>query len=177
MGNIYKLGNKQPKLGKECFVAPGALVFGDVIFGDEVSFWFNSIARGDVDKITIGDFSNIQDLVMLHVSQGAPLNIGKGVSVGHHVTLHGCTVENYCLIGMGATLLDGSVIGSGSVVAAGSLIPPGKVYPPNKLIMGNPGRVVRDLTTLEKNEYHNHYKTYLITKNDYLNNQPFELVR
>jgi carbonic anhydrase/acetyltransferase-like protein (isoleucine patch superfamily) len=165
---MKKFGNISPCLGQRVYVASSADVIGNVTVGNDSSIWFQTVVRGDVDKIVIGSETNIQDLSMLHVSKGFPLSIGDKVTVGHHVVLHGCIIENNCLIGIGAIINDGAVIGKGSVVAAGTLIPPGKTFPENSLIMGSPGKVKRALTDEEKILYHNHYKKYVINKNLYL---------
>ena len=136
--------------------------------GDHASLWFNVVARGDINQIIIGENTNIQDLSMLHVLEDVPLIIGKDVSVGHNVTLHACTVEDNCLIGMGAVVLDGALIQKNSVVAAGSVVPPGKSYPPNSLIMGNPAKLYRALKDDEIGKYGQHYLSYIETKNQFL---------
>tara|TARA_B100000683_G_scaffold264463_1_gene294061 strand:- start:230 stop:757 length:528 start_codon:yes stop_codon:yes gene_type:complete len=174
--SIYKLGHYIPSIGEGCFFAPDSKVIGNAIIGDDVSIWFNSIVRGDVDQIQVGDRTNIQDFSMLHVSSGFPLIIGKEVTVGHRVTLHGCVVGNNCLIGMGSTIMDGAVIGANSLVAAGSLIPPGKKYPPNSFIRGVPGRRERDLTSEESTNFGSHYKSYLENKKLYLASNSFERI-
>ncbi len=157
---LYQFKEFKPDLGADCYISPGAHVIGRCFLGDKVNIWFNCVLRGDVHDIRIGENTNIQDLSMLHVTEEASLVIGRNVSVGHSVTLHGCTVKDSCLIGMGATVLDGAVIGENSIVAAGSLVPPNKVYPAGTMIMGNPAKVVRDLTDKEKMWVANHYKSY-----------------
>ncbi|MBG08008.1 MAG: gamma carbonic anhydrase family protein [Halobacteriovoraceae bacterium] len=171
--SIYKLDRFTPEIGNNCYFAPDSKVIGNTIIGDDVSIWFNSIVRGDVDQIKIGDKTNIQDFSMLHVSSGFPLTIGKEVTVGHRVTLHGCVVGDNCLIGMGATIMDGAFIGENSLVAAGSLVPPGKTYPPRSFIRGVPGRRERDLTLKESQIFGNHYKSYLENKKLYLTSNSF----
>ena len=171
--SIYKLDHFTPKVGADCFFAPDSQIIGNVIIGDDISIWFNSVVRGDVDQIKISNRTNIQDFSMLHVSSGFPLVIGKEVTVGHRVTLHGCVVEDNCLIGMGAIIMDGAVIGANSLVAAGTLIPPGKKYPPNSFIKGVPGRRERDLTSKEIIAFGNHYKSYLENKKLYLSSNSF----
>ena len=109
--SIYKLDRFTPQIGKGCYFAPDSQIIGNTIIGDDVSVWFNSIVRGDVDQITIADRTNIQDFSMLHVSSGYPLLIGKEVTVGHRVTLHGCVIGDNCLVGIGSTIMDGAVIG------------------------------------------------------------------
>ncbi len=166
--SIYKLGEWEPHFGSSTFVANSADVIGRVTVANHVNLWFGVVVRGDVDTITIGENTNIQDQSMLHVSSGYPLVIGKNVTLGHKVTAHGCTIGDYCLIGMGSIILDGAIIGEHSLVAAGSLIPPGKQYPPRSFIMGSPAKVIRELTDEEVEKYGNHYKVYLEEKNQYL---------
>jgi carbonic anhydrase/acetyltransferase-like protein (isoleucine patch superfamily) len=132
------------------FVAPGAVVLGDVEIGERSSFWFGCVARGDVNAIRIGARTNIQDLTTIHVtSKTHPTVIGDEVTVGHRVVLHGCTVKDRCLIGIGAVVMDGAVVGPESVVGAGALVPPGMVVPPRTLVMGAPAKVKRELTVPE----------------------------
>lgn len=134
-------------MGKDVFLAPGALVLGDVEIGDGTNLWFYTVVRGDVHRITLGKDTNIQDMCMLHVTGGRfPLNVGNNVVVGHRVVLHGCTVHDSVLIGIGALVLDGAVVEEGAMVAAGAVVAPGTTVPANKLVMGIPARVVRDLT-------------------------------
>jgi carbonic anhydrase/acetyltransferase-like protein (isoleucine patch superfamily) len=125
------------------FIAPGAAVMGDVTIGQDASVWYGAVLRGDMAPIVIGPESNLQDGTIVHVDDGAPCIVGRRVGVGHRVILHGCTVEDECLIGMGSVLLNGVRIGTGSVVAAGAVIPEGMQVPPRSLIMGVPGRIVR----------------------------------
>jgi carbonic anhydrase/acetyltransferase-like protein (isoleucine patch superfamily) len=129
------------------FIAPGAVVLGDVSLGRNSSIWYNTVVRGDMAPIVIGDETNIQDLSMVHVDAGVPCTIGKRVGVGHRVILHGCTVEDECLIGMGSVILNGATIGTGSVVGAGSVIPEGMNVPAGSLVMGVPGRIVRKVAS------------------------------
>ena len=136
-----------PQLGEEVFIADGAMVIGDVHLGDHASVWYGSVLRGDVGSIRIGARTNIQDLSVVHVTDGvADTDVGPDCTVGHRVILHGCTVEQGCLIGMGAILLDGCVIGRGSLIGAGALVPPGKVIPPFSVVLGAPGKIVRQLS-------------------------------
>jgi carbonic anhydrase/acetyltransferase-like protein (isoleucine patch superfamily) len=125
------------------FIAPGAAVMGDVTIGQDASVWYGAVLRGDMAPIVIGPESNLQDGTIVHVDDGAPCIVGRRVGVGHRVILHGCTVEDECLIGMGSVLLNGVRIGTGSVVAAGAVIPEGMQVPPRSLVMGVPGRIVR----------------------------------
>jgi len=124
------------------FIAPGAVVLGDVSLGRDASVWYQFV-RGDMAPIVIGDCTNIQDFTMVHVDAGAPCTIGHRVGVGHRAILHGCTVEDECLIGMGAILLNHVRVGTGSVIGAGAVLPEGMSVPPGSLVIGVPGRVVR----------------------------------
>ncbi len=164
-----------PKLGTHTWIATSADVIGNVTTGENVSIWFGCVVRGDVHYITIGDRSNIQDLSMVHVthhkkddmSDGNPTIIGNDVTVGHRVMLHGCTIEDACLIGMSATILDGAVIGRESIVGAGSLVTKNKTFPPRSLIMGSPAKAVRSLTDDEVAELYASAERYVAFKDDY----------
>lgn len=125
------------------FIAPGAWVMGDVTLGPRTSVWYATVLRGDMDRIVVGADSNLQDGVVVHVDEGLPALIGARVGVGHRAVVHGCTVEDDCLIGMGSVLLNGVVIGAGSVVAAGAVVREGMVVPADSVVMGVPARVVR----------------------------------
>jgi carbonic anhydrase/acetyltransferase-like protein (isoleucine patch superfamily) len=127
------------------FIAPGAVVLGEVSLGREASVWYNTVVRGDMAPIAIGEATNIQDLSIVHVDEDMPCQIGNRVGVGHRAILHGCTVEDDCLVGMGAVLLNRVHVGSGSVVGAGALLPEGMEVPPNSVVMGVPGKVVRSV--------------------------------
>ncbi len=133
------------KIHEDTFVAPSADVVGEVTVGAGSSIWYQAVLRGDMAPITIGEHSNIQDGCLLHVANGFPLQVGNYVTVGHGAILHGCTVEDGVLIGMGAIVLDGAVIGEGSIIGAGALVPEGKVIPPRSLVVGVPGKVIREL--------------------------------
>ncbi len=171
---IYPLGDDHPVIGEGCFIAPTATVIGRVSMGKNSSLWFHSVARGDVNSITIGENSNIQDLCMLHVDAQNPLIIEAGVSVGHNVVLHGCRIGAGTLVGMGAIVMDGVEVGTNCLIAAGALLPPGKKYPAGSLIKGSPARAERSLTVEELNRYGNHYKSYLKYKDQYLNDKSFQ---
>ena len=121
-------------------------LIGDVQVGKETSIWFNAVLRGDEDAITIGNRCSIQDNSSIHLSEGFPVIVEDEVTVGHNVILHGCTVKKRCIIGMGSTILDGAVIGEECIIGANTLIPSGKVIPPRSLVIGSPGKVVRELT-------------------------------
>ncbi|MBK9021930.1 MAG: gamma carbonic anhydrase family protein [Sulfuritalea sp.] len=146
---IYTLGDRQPVLGHEAWVAPNATIIGDVRLGDQASVWWNAVVRGDNDTITIGAGSNIQDGSVLHADDGVPLTIGANVTVGHLVMLHGCTIGEQSLIGIKSVILNRAVIGRHCIIGANSLIPEGKVIPERSLVMGSPGKVVRQLTDEE----------------------------
>ncbi len=144
---IYTYKNVTPKLPKSVFIAPNAAVIGDVEIGEDSSVWFNSVIRGDVHRIRVGERTNIQDGSVLHVTyQRWALEIGDNVTVGHGAILHGCTISSNCLIGMGARVLDGARVGEFSLVAAGSLVLQGGKVPSNTLVAGVPAIVKRDLT-------------------------------
>jgi carbonic anhydrase/acetyltransferase-like protein (isoleucine patch superfamily) len=125
------------------FIAPGAIVLGDVQLGKNASVWFNAVVRGDTARISIGEETNIQDLSMLHADDGVPCVVGNRVTVGHRVILHGCTIEDDCLIGMGAIVLNKVRVGRGSVIGAGAVLLEGTEVPPGSVVVGIPGRVVR----------------------------------
>ena len=166
---IYTLNQRVIKLPDEdYFIAPTATIIGSAVVGKNASIWFNVVIRADNDLITIGEESNIQDLSILHVTKDIPLIISKRVSVGHNVTLHACEIGENSLIGNGSIILDGAKIGSNCLIAAGALVTPGKIFEAGGFIRGIPAKRERDLTEDEKNKYGNHYKTYLMTKDKYL---------
>ena len=172
---IYPFKKWTPKLGTNTWIAPSADVVGNVTMGRECSIWFGCVVRGDVHYISIGERTNIQDLSMIHVthykkedmSDGNPTIIGSDVTIGHRVMMHGCTIEDACLIGMSATILDGAVIGKESIVGAGSLVTKNKVFPPRSLIMGTPAKVVRELNDEEVKELYASATRYVNFKRDY----------
>ena len=148
---IKKFQNKQPQLGEDVYVSENAMVIGDVTLGDEVNIWFGAVLRGDMHYIKIGNRANIQDNSVVHVTtRVSPTNIGSGVTVGHGAIIHGCTIEDDCLIGMGAILMDDAIIGAGSLIGAGALIPPNMKIPKNSLVVGSPGKVVRQVKDFER---------------------------
>ncbi len=147
---IYTLNDNQiPQIGNNCFIAPSADVIGSVSLGDEASVWYHATIRGDVNSITIGERTNIQDNAVLHVTHDLPLTIGKRCTVGHSAILHACTIGDDCLIGMGSTVLDGAVIGEESMVAAGALVTPNKHFPKRSMLMGSPAKLVRIISDEE----------------------------
>lgn len=143
---IYSLDGKQPKLPAEFYyVAESAQVIGDVILEEGVGIWFGAVLRGDNESITVGEGSNIQENCVLHTDMGFPLVIGKGCTIGHAAILHGCTIGNNSLVGMGATVLNGAKIGDNCLIGAGALVTEGKVIPDNSLVVGSPAKVVKTL--------------------------------
>lgn len=146
MGRLYPYKGMFPKTAKNTFLADGVKLIGDVILGEKVSIWYNAVLRADVNYIRVGEMSNIQDLSMLHVTNGKfPLNIGRAVTIGHSVKLHGCTIEDFCLVGIGSVVLDGAVVETNSIVAAGAVVTPGFRVPKGTMVAGVPARVVRNL--------------------------------
>jgi gamma-carbonic anhydrase len=142
--------HKKPTLGKDVYIAPGAVVLGDVTLGDGSSVWYNAVLRGDINRIVVGQRSNIQDNAVLHLSDDRPCLVGDYVSVGHGAIVHACTVGDEVLVGMGSTILDGAVIGAQSLVGAGALVPQGMQVPPGSLMLGSPARLVRGLSAEER---------------------------
>lgn len=155
-------------LGKTIFIAKSADVVGKVKLGNFISVWFQVVLRGDVDSITIGDRTNIQDGSVVHVAAGYPTIIGEGVSIGHKAIIHGCEIGDNVLVGMGAIILNGAQIGENSIVGAGSLVTQGKVFPPNSLIMGSPAKVARELKPEEIQSIRDNAEEYLETMKGYL---------
>ncbi|GAC1449617.1 MAG: gamma carbonic anhydrase family protein [Isosphaeraceae bacterium] len=143
------------------FIARGAIVLGNVRFGPDVSLWYNSVLRGDTEWISIGEQTNIQDLSMVHADPGFPCLVGARVSVGHRAILHGCAIEEECLIGMGAILLNGVVLGRGSIVGAGALLVEGMKVPPRSLVLGVPGRIVRPVDEAMRQRVDNTWRHYV----------------
>lgn len=146
---VYDLAGKRPTLDADGWVAPGAVVLGDVTLKAGASVWYGAVLRGDNDPIVIGRGSNIQDGAVCHTDIGEPLIVGDGVTVGHQAMLHGCAIGDNTLIGIGAIVLGRAVIGRNCLIGAGALIPEGKTIPDGALVIGQPGRVVRDLTPEE----------------------------
>ncbi|MGL4253328.1 MAG: gamma carbonic anhydrase family protein [Fusobacteriaceae bacterium] len=143
---IYKLGDKTPKIGEENFIAENSTIIGDVVTGKNVSIWYSAVLRGDCSNISIGDCSNIQDNVTVHGDFPFPVKIGKGVTVGHNCVIHGCTVGDNVIIGMGAILLNGSKVPSNCIVAAGALVTEKLEAEEGSLIVGSPAKVIRKLS-------------------------------
>jgi carbonic anhydrase/acetyltransferase-like protein (isoleucine patch superfamily) len=142
---IYALDGVAPEIPDDAWVAPGAHVIGRVVLEAGASVWFGTTLRGDTEEIRIGAGSNVQENCVFHTDMGFPLTVGRDCTIGHKAMLHGCTIGNGSLVGMGATVLNGAVIGKGCLIGAGALISEGKVIPDGSLVMGMPGKVVRDL--------------------------------
>lgn len=138
-----------PNVPQSAFIAPGAMVIGAVTLGEDASVWYGAVLRADIERITVGERTNIQDGTIIHLASDLGCHIGARVTCGHRAILHACTVEDEVLIGMGATVMDGARIGAGSIVAAGSLVTKGTLVPPGSLVVGAPARVTRPLTAAE----------------------------
>lgn len=149
-GLILPLGDRVPSVHQQAWLAPHSVVSGSVTIGADTSIWYGASARGDCEDVTIGARSNLQDNAVIHADPGFPATIGDDVSIGHAAVLHGCTVGDGCVIGMGSVILNGAVVGEGSMVAAGAVVLEGVVIPPGSLVAGVPGRVRRELTEDER---------------------------
>ena len=172
---IIEFDGKTPNINKSVKIFDNAMIIGDVEIGEDSSVWFGSIIRGDVNKIVIGDRTNIQDLAIIHTYQpddgmfpnGLGINVGNDVTIGHRVTLHACKIGNRCLIGMGSVILDNAEVGDDCFITASSLLPKNKKYPPRSLISGNPAKVVRQLREEEILNIKKEATFYVNLKNQY----------
>ena len=162
---------KSPVLKPGSYLAPLVSVIGDVVLEEGAALWYGAVVRGDQNAIRIGSGSNIQDNAVLHVSDEDPLTVGKGVTVGHGAILHGCTIEDNCLIGMGAILMNGCVIGDGSIVAAGALVTQGTIIPPGSMVMGSPAKIRRAVTAEELAHNKSSAENYLLRAKELLEKQ------
>ncbi|MEH0018679.1 MAG: gamma carbonic anhydrase family protein [Desulfobacter sp.] len=142
---VYAFKNNTPRLDPSVYIAPTAQVIGNVRMDENSSAWFGTVLRGDTSTISIGKNTNIQDLSMCHVDEGIPLTIGRDVTIGHRCVVHGCTIEDQCLIGMGAVVMNNAVIGTGSVIAAGAVVLENTVVPPYSLVAGTPGKIKKSI--------------------------------
>jgi len=173
--SVRKFKNTQPKIDKSAYVDEQACVIGDVEIGENSSVWPMTVIRGDVNFIKIGRESNIQDGSILHVTHkgkytaGAPLIIGNGVTVGHGAILHACTIGDYCLIGMGATVMDNCIVEDYAMIGAGAMVPPNKHIKTGELWLGNPAKKIRDLTEQQKQQLEYSAQQYVQLKNQYPN--------
>jgi carbonic anhydrase/acetyltransferase-like protein (isoleucine patch superfamily) len=165
---ILSYKGTEPTIADTAFIETSAQIIGDVHIGDHSSVWFNCVVRGDVHHIRIGQSTNVQDGTIIHVTNGLyPTLIGNYVTIGHGAILHGCTVKDRSLIGIGAIILDDAVIGEESFVAAGSLVTPGTIIPPRSMVMGSPARVRREVTIEEIERIDKHWQNYLEYKENY----------
>ncbi|MEV6769790.1 gamma carbonic anhydrase family protein [Nocardia sp. NPDC051030] len=160
-----QLGENVPEVDESAWIAPNATVIGRVTLGAEVSVWYSAVLRGDLEDIRVGERTNIQDGCVLHADPGFACTVGAGVSVGHNAILHGCTIGDDVLVGMGATVLNGAVIGAGSLIAANALVPEGAVIPPGSLVAGVPGKVRRELGEAELDRIRLNAAVYLHNMN------------
>jgi len=157
----------RPNLGARAWVDPSAQVIGAVELGDDASIWMNTVVRGDVNRIRVGARTNVQDNCVLHVTAQHPTVLADDVTVGHSVTLHGCTIERLCLVGIGAIVLNGAVVGEESIIAAGALVPEGMQVPPRSLVMGMPAKVRREVTEEERAGLRRYAESYVRYKDEY----------
>jgi carbonic anhydrase/acetyltransferase-like protein (isoleucine patch superfamily) len=166
--SLISFNGKVPKLGKKVYLADGVRLIGDIEIGDDSSVFFNAVLRADISSIRIGSRTNIQDNVTIHLSHIKGVEIGNDVTIGHNAILHACTIEDHCLIGMGAIVMDGAIIRKNSVVAAGALVTPDKEYPEGSLIIGAPARIGRSLTVEEMEMNARDAANYVIVKDELL---------
>ncbi|MCB1908745.1 MAG: gamma carbonic anhydrase family protein [Rhodocyclaceae bacterium] len=159
--SVYALDDQEPTIADSAYIADEATVIGTVRIAEQASVWPGAVVRGDNEPITIGEASNVQDGVVLHVDPGYPLNIGARVTIGHQAMLHGCTIGDGTLIGIQAVVLNGAVIGHDSLVGAGAIVTEGKVFPPRSLILGAPARVVRELTEADVARLGTGFRSYV----------------
>ncbi len=173
--NIREFNGHLPKIGNSAYIDPSAVVIGDVTIGDNVSIWPTTVIRGDVESISIGNDTNIQDGSVLHVThygkftdRGYPLRIGNGVTIGHRAVIHACTIGNYCLVGMGAIIMDDAVVEDYVMLGAGALVPSGKTLQSGHLYVGSPAKLIRPLTEQEREFLEYSSRHYVELKNRYL---------
>lgn len=158
---LIPLQDRTPQIHETAWIAPNATVIGAAVMEQGSSLWFSAVIRADGDTITIGRGSNVQDGCVLHADRGVRLRLGTGVTVGHNAVLHGCTVDDDVLIGMGAIVLNGASIGSGSIIGAGAMIPEGTQIPPNSMVLGLPGKVRRQTTEAEREQIRANARLYV----------------
>ena len=164
---ILKFKEFYPKIDPSAWIAPSADLIGNIEIGEDSSVWFGCVIRSDINEVKIGKNTNIQDLSCIHTDTNSKTIIGNNVTVGHKVMLHGCIIEDNCLIGMSATILDNAVIGEGSIVGANSLVTAGKIFPPRSMIMGSPAKIVKQLSQEDVDKLIAHAARYVEYKNEY----------
>ena len=168
---IKTFNDRKPLIGQNVYIAENGIVIGDVVLGNDVNIWFGAILRGDMHYIKVGDRTNIQDNSVVHVTAfSSPTNIGSGVTVGHGAIIHGCTIESDCMIGMGSIIMDDAIVGKGSLVGAGALIPPKMKIPPKSLVVGTPGKIIREVSDKEYEMIIERPGEYIILAEKYLKN-------
>ena len=170
MGSLIRYKGKVPQVGERVFLAEGACLVGDVSIGDDSSVFYNAVLRGDLAEIKIGKRTNIQDNVCIHVSTGVGVSIGDEVTIGHGAVLHGCTIEDNVLVGMGAIIMDGALVMKNCIIGAGALVTAGKNFPEGSLVMGAPAQIIRTLTADEIKNVKTGVEHYLDAKDELLKN-------
>ena len=170
MGSLIRYKGKQPQVGERVLLAEGACLVGDVSIGDDSSVFYNAVLRGDLAEIKIGKRTNIQDNVCIHVSTGVGVSIGDEVTIGHGAVLHGCTIEDNVLVGMGAIIMDGALVMKNCIIGAGALVTAGKNFPEGSLVMGAPAQIIRTLTADEIKNVKTGVEHYLDAKDELLKN-------
>lgn len=152
---------KTPKIAESAYIAPGVVIIGEVSIAQEASIWFQSVLRADINSISIGESTNIQDGCLLHVTKRNPLKVGARVTVGHGAILHACDIGDDCLIAMGAIVLDGAVVEAGCLVGAGTVVPPGMIVKAGNLVLGSPAKVIRQLTPADQDRIKQGWENYI----------------
>ncbi len=170
MGSLIRYKGKAPQVGERVFLAEGACLVGDVSIGDDSSVFYNAVLRGDLAEIKIGKRTNVQDNVCIHVSTGVGVSIGDEVTIGHGAVLHGCTIEDNVLVGMGAIIMDGALVMKNCIIGAGALVTAGKNFPEGSLVMGAPAQIIRTLTADEIKNVKTGVEHYLDAKDELLKN-------
>lgn len=173
---FYRYKQYIPAIDESAFIADGAKVIGNVTIGAQTNIWFNVILRGDEDEIKIGNRCSIQENTVCHLYRGYPLILEDEVTVGHNAIIHGCTLKQGVLVGMGSTILDGAIIGENSIIGANSLVPAGKVIPPNSLVLGSPGEVVREINNRDRELLKTTIDTYVKNTIEYQRPEVFEKI-
>src|SRR3954471_11628336 len=161
VAQLEKFLRKSPTIGPGVYIAKSAVVLGDVTLHKHSSVWYGAVLRGDINRIVVGEYSNIQDNAVIHLAEEFPCLIGRWVTVGHSAIVHACTIEDECLIGMGATILNGAIIGAQSIVGANALVTMGTVIPPGSMVLGSPGKVVRALAPADREMLRNWAQKYV----------------